>query len=59
MLKIITFFGDVFPVINPNRLTWARRTVEKKVRKPDKSKVINTKPQIVIKDKISTKSKIK
>lgn len=43
-LKIITCFGDVFPVINQNRLTWARRTVEKKVRKPDKSEVIKTKP---------------
>lgn len=44
MFKIITFFGDAFPVINPHRLTWARKTVEKKVRKPDNSEVKNKKP---------------
>lgn len=44
ILKIITFSGYVFPVINPNRLTRARRTVEKKVRKQDDSEVKNKKP---------------
>lgn len=59
MLKIIIFFGDIFFVINLNRFIWVVRIVEKKIRKLDRSEIINIKFQIVIKDKIFIKLKIK